>query len=105
MGEKISEMYCGDILLKNLQMFTHIHCANLSLVTSQFILINSFILTWALLSWFKQYLIHLFFGIFGSSLTWAMLSWFKQYLIHLFWDVWIFFDSLLFKGANQAEQA
>ena len=28
---------------------------------------------------------------------WALLSRFKQNLIHLFWDVWIFFDSLLFK--------
>ena len=34
---KISEMYCGDILLKNLKMFTNIHCATLSLVGSQFI--------------------------------------------------------------------
>ena len=24
----ISEMYCGDILLKNLKMFTYIHCAD-----------------------------------------------------------------------------
>ena len=62
-------------------MFTHIHCATLSLVGSQFILMNSFIPTWALLSRFKQY------------------------LIHLFWDVWTFFDSLLFKEGYQAEQA
>ena len=70
-------MYCGDILLKNLNMFTHIHCATLSLVGSQFILIliNSLISTWALLSRFKQNLIHLY----------------------VFWDVSIFFDSLLFK--------
>ena len=47
-------------------MFTYIHCATLSLVGSQCILINSFIPTWALLSRFKQN------------------------LIHLFWDVWIF---------------
>ena len=73
-------MYWGDILLKNLEMFTHIHCATLSLVGSQFILINSFIPTWALLS-------------------------FKQSLIHLFWGVWIFFDSLLFKEGYQAEPA
>ena len=77
----MGEMYCGDILLKNLKMFAHIHCATLSLVRSQFILINSFIPTWALLSRFKQY------------------------LIHLFWAVWIFFDSLLFKEEYQAEQA
>ena len=51
-------------------MFTHIHCATLSLVGSQFILINSCIPTWALLSRFKQYLINTFiFGMFGSSLT------------------------------------
>ena len=74
-------MYCGDILLKNLKMFTHIHCATLSLVGSQFTLINSFIPTWALLSRLKQY------------------------LKHLFWDVWILFDSLLFKDEYQAEQA
>ena len=62
-------------------MLTHIHCADLSLVGSQFILINSFIPTWALLSGFKHN------------------------LIHLFWDVWIFSDSLLFKEGYQAEQA
>ena len=56
-------MYCGDILLKNLKMFTHIHYATLSLVGSQFILINSFIPTWALLSRFKQNLIHLFWDV------------------------------------------
>ena len=57
--------------------FTHIHCATLSLIGSQFTLINSFIPTRAL-----------FFR-------------FKQNLIHLFWDVWIFFDSLLFKEGYQ----
>ena len=66
-------MYCGDILLKKLKMFRYIHCATLSLLGSQFILINSFIPTLALLSRFKQY------------------------LIHSFCDVWISFDSLLFK--------
>ena len=30
---------------------------------SQFILINSFIPTWTLLSWFKQYLLHLFWDV------------------------------------------
>ena len=60
-------MYCRDILLKNLSKFTHIHCATLSLVGSQFILINLFIPTWTFLSRFKQYLIY--FGMFGSSLT------------------------------------
>ena len=75
-------MYCGDILLKNLKMFTHIHCETLSLVGSQFI-----------------------FNKFTQIPTWALLSRFKQNLIHLFWDVWIFFDSLLFKEGYQAEQA
>ena len=60
MGEKFSGMYCGDILLKNLKKFTHLHCATLSLVGSQYILMNSSIPTWALLSRFKQYLMHLF---------------------------------------------
>ena len=38
-------MYCGDILLKNLKMFTHMHCATLSLVGSQFYF-NKFIYTY-----------------------------------------------------------
>ena len=74
-------VYSGDMLLKNLNMFTHIHCATLSLVGSQFIFLNSCILTWALLSSFKQN------------------------LMHLFWDVSIFFESRLFKDGYQAEHA
>ena len=62
-------MYCGDILLKNLKMFTHIHYATLSLVGSQFFF-NKFIYTYrGLLSRFKQNLIYIYFGMFGSSLT------------------------------------
>ena len=36
---------------------------NYFLVGSQFIFKNSFIPTWALLSWLKQYLMHLFWAI------------------------------------------
>ena len=39
------------------------HCSTLFLVGSQFIFKNSFVLMWALLSRFKQYLIHLFWAI------------------------------------------
>ena len=37
------------------------HCSTLFLVGSQFIFKNSFVPMWALLSRFKQYLMHLFF--------------------------------------------
>ena len=46
MGERFPTCIAGDILLKNLKMFTHMHCATLSLVGSQFILINSSIYTY-----------------------------------------------------------
>ena len=39
------------------------HCSTLFLVGSQFIFKNSFVHTWALLSRFKQYLMHLFWAI------------------------------------------
>ena len=52
MGEKFPKCIAETFFLKNLKMFTHIHCATLCLAGSQFILINLF--TWALLSRFKQ---------------------------------------------------
>ena len=39
------------------------HCSTLFLVGSQFIFKNSFVPMWALLSRFKQYLMHLFWAI------------------------------------------
>ena len=71
-------MYLDDMLLKNLNIFTEIHFKNLSFVGNQFILFSSFISIWALLSRFKQY------------------------LIHLFWDAWIFLDSCLLSEGYQA---
>ena len=43
-----SYVYAGDILLKNLKIFAHTHCSNLSLVGSQFISRNSLTPTWSL---------------------------------------------------------
>ena len=60
MSEKFPTCIVETFFLKNLKIMTLMHCATLSLVGSQFILINSSIPTWALLSRFKQYLIHLF---------------------------------------------
>ena len=65
--------------LKNLKTLTQMHCSTLFLVGSQFIFKNSFVPMWALLSRFKQY------------------------LMHLFWAICIFFDCRLFsKGYHAA---
>ena len=53
MNEKFPECI-AETLIEEFEMFTHIHCATLFLVGSLFILINSFIPRWALLSRFKQ---------------------------------------------------
>ena len=50
------------------------HCSTLFLVGSQFIFKNSFVPMWALLSRFKQYLMHLYFGQFVSSLIVVCLA-------------------------------
>ena len=57
------------------------HCSTLFLVGSQFIFKNSFIPTWALLSRFKQY------------------------LMHLIWAICILFDCRLFSEGYHAAQA
>ena len=57
------------------------HCSTLFLVGSQFILKNSFVPMWALLSRFKQY------------------------LMHLFWAICILFDCRLFSKGYHAAQA
>ena len=44
-------------------MLTQMHCSTLFLVGSQFSFKNSFVSMWALLSRFKQYLMHLFWAI------------------------------------------
>ena len=57
------------------------HCSTLFLVGSQFIFKNSFVPMWALLSGFKQY------------------------LMHLFWAICILFDCRLFSKGYHATQA
>ena len=52
-----SDVYAGDILLKNLKIFPHRHCSNLSLVGSQFISRNSLTPTWCLFLSLRQNLI------------------------------------------------
>ena len=68
-------------LIKNLKTLTQMHCSTLFLVGSQFIFKNSFVPTWALLSRFKQY------------------------LMHLFWAICILFDCRLFSKGYHAAQA
>ena len=80
-GWYISDIYTGAALLKKLYILVSRHCSNLSLVGSQFILLNPFIPTWSLFPMFKQN------------------------LIHLFWEVCTFFFKPLFKLGYHARQA
>ena len=69
-------------LIKNLKTLAQMHCSTLFfLVGSQFIFKNSFVPMWALLSRFKQY------------------------LMHLFWAICILFDCRLFSKGYHATQA
>ena len=58
-----SDMYVGDMFLKNSKIFTQKYCSNLALVGSQFTFQNSSIWMWALFSSFKHNLMHLFWEI------------------------------------------
>ena len=59
-------MYPGETLLKNLNMFTEMHCKNISFMGRQLIFLSSFIPTRVLLSRLKQHICSGMFELFWT---------------------------------------